>query len=152
MYSSRMLTYCETIPYICFAQSAFLFVYVQRRTIVAFALGGLCQIAQIVLFVLVAPVWLNNNPDMVGLILVVCGTVCYLSMLFHAPLTIHEAYTVINVDDEHEVEECPICFQSMQSGVRMRCNHTFHKECIEEWLTINASCPMCRDAIAITPI
>jgi hypothetical protein len=29
----------------------------------------------------------------------------------------------------------------------MECKHTFHKQCLDEWLRVNASCPTCRKSI-----
>eukprot|EP00485_Elphidium_margaritaceum_P008593 CAMPEP_0202710208 /NCGR_PEP_ID=MMETSP1385-20130828/22229_1 /ASSEMBLY_ACC=CAM_ASM_000861 /TAXON_ID=933848 /ORGANISM="Elphidium margaritaceum" /LENGTH=444 /DNA_ID=CAMNT_0049369691 /DNA_START=48 /DNA_END=1382 /DNA_ORIENTATION=+ len=50
----------------------------------------------------------------------------------------------------HKVEdepECSICYGEFEKGKAMgqlECGHTFHKECIVEWLANNASCPICR--------
>lgn len=29
----------------------------------------------------------------------------------------------------------------------MECKHIFHKQCLDEWLRVNASCPTCRKSI-----
>lgn len=43
---------------------------------------------------------------------------------------------------------CPICLCDYQSEETLRnlpeCNHYFHAACIDEWLKINATCPVCR--------
>lgn len=41
---------------------------------------------------------------------------------------------------------CSICLTDIddQSLDVTRCGHSFHKECIRKWLTMNTSCPMCR--------
>ena len=45
---------------------------------------------------------------------------------------------------------CPICLNDMVIGDEarvMECKHTFHKQCLDEWLRVNASCPTCRKSI-----
>jgi hypothetical protein len=49
---------------------------------------------------------------------------------------------------------CPICLNEMAVGDQarlLRCNHVFHKQCVDEWLRINASCPTCRKRIVDDP-
>ncbi|GMI76418.1 Arabidopsis Toxicos en Levadura 96 [Hibiscus trionum] len=45
---------------------------------------------------------------------------------------------------------CPICLSEYQPKETLRsipdCNHYFHANCIDEWLTMNASCPLCRNS------
>lgn len=47
-------------------------------------------------------------------------------------------------------ENCPICYENYQVGqykrVLDKCNHTFHKKCVDKWFVNNPSleCPMCR--------
>lgn len=48
--------------------------------------------------------------------------------------------------------DCPICCDDIQSGdecVSTRCNHKFHKDCLQQYLAYNArkniiECPICR--------
>eukprot|EP01036_Dinobryon_divergens_P032586 gene32586-42204_t len=45
---------------------------------------------------------------------------------------------------------CPICLSTFVVGEvarSLRCKHIFHKECLDEWLRVNASCPTCRKRI-----
>ncbi|XWS50087.1 hypothetical protein CRYUN_Cryun12cG0058300 [Craigia yunnanensis] len=54
---------------------------------------------------------------------------------------------------------CPICLSEYQPKETLRtipeCNHYFHANCIDEWLKMNSSCPLCRNSpggsAAITP-
>ncbi|KAJ7537968.1 hypothetical protein O6H91_11G029900 [Diphasiastrum complanatum] len=53
--------------------------------------------------------------------------------------------------DEHilsaEHAECCICLSTYDDGVELRelpCNHHFHCACIDKWLRINATCPLCK--------
>ncbi|OVA12166.1 zinc finger protein [Macleaya cordata] len=46
-----------------------------------------------------------------------------------------------------EDAECCICLTSYDDGAELHglpCNHHFHSTCIEKWLKINASCPLCK--------
>lgn len=45
-----------------------------------------------------------------------------------------------------EDDECVICFDEFMGGLakEMPCKHKFHGECVEKWLKINGSCPVCR--------
>ena len=42
---------------------------------------------------------------------------------------------------------CSICledFEESEKTLTLRCNHQFHKTCIDEWLVKRSSCPYCR--------
>ena len=44
---------------------------------------------------------------------------------------------------------CTICLISLENYVddpisKLKCNHIFHKKCIEEWYKNNRNCPICR--------
>ncbi|TYI90029.1 hypothetical protein E1A91_D03G095000v1 [Gossypium mustelinum] len=45
---------------------------------------------------------------------------------------------------------CPICLSEYQPKETLRtipeCNHYFHADCIDEWLKMNGSCPLCRNS------
>ncbi|KAF8412305.1 hypothetical protein HHK36_000266 [Tetracentron sinense] len=46
-----------------------------------------------------------------------------------------------------EDAECCICLSSYEDGAELRelpCRHHFHSACIERWLYINATCPLCK--------
>ncbi|CAL2260046.1 unnamed protein product [Prunus armeniaca] len=50
---------------------------------------------------------------------------------------------VLSQDDA----ECCICLSSYDDGVELRqlpCGHHFHCSCIDKWLYINATCPLCK--------
>ena len=46
--------------------------------------------------------------------------------------------------------ECVICLNPVSGATdrRLACNHVFHADCIERWLSSNNSCPVCRAAVA----
>ncbi|XP_059440783.1 putative RING-H2 finger protein ATL21A isoform X1 [Corylus avellana] len=45
---------------------------------------------------------------------------------------------------------CPICLSEYQPKEELRtipeCNHYFHVNCIDEWLKLNGTCPLCRNS------
>ncbi|MCO5611905.1 hypothetical protein L7F22_066164 [Adiantum nelumboides] len=46
-----------------------------------------------------------------------------------------------------ENAECCICLSAYEDGVELRelpCGHHFHCACIDKWLRINATCPLCK--------
>ncbi|XP_038982558.1 E3 ubiquitin-protein ligase At4g11680-like isoform X2 [Phoenix dactylifera] len=46
-----------------------------------------------------------------------------------------------------EDAECCICLSEYDDGVELRqlpCRHHFHSACIDKWLSINATCPLCK--------
>lgn len=50
---------------------------------------------------------------------------------------------------------CAICCEDANQGDTWRilnCNHKFHVHCIDKWLRINSSCPMCRKSQNIEEI
>lgn len=46
---------------------------------------------------------------------------------------------------------CSICLGEYEPKQTLRtipeCNHYFHAECIDKWLRMNASCPVCRNRL-----
>ncbi|KAI3452847.1 hypothetical protein Pfo_009510 [Paulownia fortunei] len=59
-----------------------------------------------------------------------------------------EAMTSVEiVKGENDVEQCVVCLEEWETGEmakEMPCKHRFHGECIEKWLKICGSCPVCR--------
>ncbi|CAI5471855.1 unnamed protein product [Closterium sp. Yama58-4] len=49
---------------------------------------------------------------------------------------------------------CCICLGRYRDGVDLRelpCSHHFHQSCVDTWLKINSSCPLCKEDIASRP-
>lgn len=42
---------------------------------------------------------------------------------------------------------CSICLNSLKKTRSLPCRHKFHPKCIERWIEINNSCPICRKPI-----
>ncbi len=59
---------------------------------------------------------------------------------------IRTAYEIISNTEE----ECSICLsESDYQFIKTRCNHIFHKECIDVWLNQHNSCPFCRQTVRL---
>lgn len=42
-------------------------------------------------------------------------------------------------------EDCPICQDPLSDDCRrMRCGHTYHFDCLQPWLRVHNTCPVCR--------
>jgi hypothetical protein len=47
-------------------------------------------------------------------------------------------------------EECAVCMESFGPGEEVRvlpCNHEFHVACVDQWLRMRSTCPLCRSDI-----
>lgn len=46
---------------------------------------------------------------------------------------------------------CPICLGTYKPKETLRtiseCNHYFHASCVDEWLKVSATCPLCRNPL-----
>lgn len=50
-------------------------------------------------------------------------------------------------DEKEKKEDCCICLASLEEKKyvsTLKCNHTFHHECITEWTKTSYTCPLCR--------
>nr|XP_025878066.1 putative RING-H2 finger protein ATL69 [Oryza sativa Japonica Group] len=52
--------------------------------------------------------------------------------------------------------QCAICLGEFVAGDALRrgpgCGHRFHAECVERWLRVSATCPVCRDSPLPSPM
>lgn len=50
-----------------------------------------------------------------------------------------------------EANECTVCLSEIEEGERirkLRCKHTFHRDCLDQWLQQYwATCPLCRTKV-----
>ncbi|KAI3824456.1 hypothetical protein L1987_05916 [Smallanthus sonchifolius] len=55
-----------------------------------------------------------------------------------------------------EPKECSVCLSVLEDGDeirRLKCEHTFHKGCVDKWLEQDrATCPICRRLVVPEPI
>ena len=57
-----------------------------------------------------------------------------------------EEYMENTVKIHSKLEECPICFNSSETGIKItQCQHVFCEDCIKNWLQKHKNtCPICR--------
>ncbi|WCJ22408.1 RING/U-box superfamily protein [Euphorbia peplus] len=73
-----------------------------------------------------------------------------------------ESYKKVTLGESMRLPEgrsdntCAICLSEYHSQDIVRCipecNHFFHVDCIDEWLRLNNSCPVCRKSPAPSPV
>jgi hypothetical protein len=54
---------------------------------------------------------------------------------------------ILKKEKDSNLDYCSICLDNFNEMTILRkliCNHSFHIECIEKWLSENTNCPMCR--------
>ena len=52
--------------------------------------------------------------------------------------------------EQEEADECPICLDALDTTATLVCGHIFHRACIDDWATTQATCPCCRVPLEIT--
>ncbi|KAL7715562.1 E3 ubiquitin protein ligase hrd-1 [Entamoeba marina] len=52
-----------------------------------------------------------------------------------------------NIEDSDDDRTCIICRDEMVEGVRLKCGHCFHADCIKDWLERSTNCPVCRSEV-----
>lgn len=57
------------------------------------------------------------------------------------PLTDRESTAAADEQDS----ACAICMASMNDDIRtLGCGHRFHQRCIDKWLQVGTTCPICK--------
>ena len=54
------------------------------------------------------------------------------------------------VEEGQAAPVCTICMSEMEHGQTVRrlpCMHRYHPECVDQWLQMNKSCPVCKHEI-----
>lgn len=69
-------------------------------------------------------------------------------------INLENSYDIIFVEYNEDDINCTVCLENINMIDKdiikfKKCNHMFHKECIDEWIKINKSCPICRVDIII---
>ena len=46
-------------------------------------------------------------------------------------------------------KSCCICLEKItkENSVALPCAHVFHSDCINKWININPSCPLCKQSV-----
>ncbi|XP_022717915.1 NEP1-interacting protein-like 1 [Durio zibethinus] len=65
-------------------------------------------------------------------------------------LPVHEFHSSEMIKSREE-SSCSICLQGLKDGEMARnlprCGHIFHLNCVDEWLSRQGTCPMCREHV-----
>lgn len=103
---------------------------------------------------------LNANPKQPFGAAMVPGaaTSSYEILQYHAPLSLVKDNLFERVVQDcvtrpasSASDECPICMETLSSGVAVfirHCKHEFHRECAQQALKMKPSCPVCRKCLS----
>jgi hypothetical protein len=58
-----------------------------------------------------------------------------------------QAYKAVEIPKESNCVVCQSEFQKQEEIRTLPCKHSFHKDCIDQWLKINKTCPICKKDI-----
>ena len=45
---------------------------------------------------------------------------------------------------------CSICIENIEIGesyTKLECSHSYHRECLKQWVEVKSTCPLCREAL-----
>ncbi len=63
-------------------------------------------------------------------------------------LTIITLIYFYNRNNHNQLNKCSICLETItKNGKITNCNHTFHNNCLNQWLKKKKNCPICRTKI-----
>ncbi|KAH7549864.1 hypothetical protein ACOSP7_025161 [Xanthoceras sorbifolium] len=77
------------------------------------------------------------------------------SIISSLPVTLHLSWVKSNVDNTktraYMQTECPICLGVFEDEDKLKvlpeCNHAYHSDCLDKWLSSHSSCPLCRASL-----
>lgn len=61
-----------------------------------------------------------------------------------------DALPEVQLDETIDEYECPVCMEKMATNDIVRtlpCFHRLHKECIDKWLEVRKTCPICKTSV-----
>uniref|UniRef100_A0ACD5WPW7 Uncharacterized protein n=1 Tax=Avena sativa TaxID=4498 RepID=A0ACD5WPW7_AVESA len=53
----------------------------------------------------------------------------------------------VKAEEGSPPSDCAICLDAFDGGKEMPCGHRFHGECLDRWLGVHGSCPVCRSEL-----
>ena len=62
-----------------------------------------------------------------------------------------DALPEVTLNEPIQEYECPICMEDMVAGAVVRtlpCFHRLHKDCIDKWLEVKKTCPICKTSVS----
>ena len=72
--------------------------------------------------------------------------ICSYSRFFYKKSSLVNETIEVKIDKQYE--ECSICLdKNDKKWIKTNCNHLYHNECLEKWIQINKSCPICREQL-----
>ncbi|GAA0167925.1 hypothetical protein LIER_22759 [Lithospermum erythrorhizon] len=67
-------------------------------------------------------------------------------------LTTSKVETMLYKSHESQVD-CSICLGIFEDGEELKtlspCNHYYHSKCVDDWLKIKKTCPLCRTPVGV---
>ena len=68
---------------------------------------------------------------------------------YFVDIYMNESITITTMEEG----ECAICFKSLKKNcVMFPCKHSFHYNCIKQWLLNHISCPICKESILVDSV
>tara|TARA_B100000424_G_scaffold135455_1_gene102783 strand:+ start:2393 stop:2626 length:234 start_codon:yes stop_codon:yes gene_type:complete len=60
--------------------------------------------------------------------------------------TSYKVVPIVFLKPEKIIQEkdCPICLNPLNTSVYLPCGHSFHDDCILDWIEKKKTCPTCR--------
>ena len=68
------------------------------------------------------------------------------------PTLTWNAQMAVGKAENHTEVKCQVCQCDYEEGDvlrRLPCDHCFHKDCIDKWLKLVASCPTCKQSVSM---
>jgi len=65
---------------------------------------------------------------------------------------VESSHGTVDTDDTSEFGTCCICLEDFKRGESVKhlsCPHHFHGDCIDKWLKLVASCPICKEEVGM---
>ena len=64
-------------------------------------------------------------------------------------------HNTVVIRENIKEEVCSICLEELfpedvensNQVIELKCNHMFHKECLDPWIKTNKNCPLCKNNV-----